>query len=82
MLVTLLVGYASASFLGVTGYFLLGGAIWKWGLLVWIGGAAAALLVAGIRLYLRRFNGHTVGAPTFAKSSVLEYEPVHNKRHK
>lgn len=80
MLVTLLIGYASASFLGVTGYLMLGGTAWLWGLFVWIGGAISSLLVAGIRLYLRPTNNLTLGAPALAKSMILECSANERRR--
>ncbi len=72
MLVTLIIGYASAFFLGVTGYMMLGGAGWMWMLFIWIGGAVACLLVARGRLYRWSTSRQAIGAPTFTKSAILE----------
>ncbi len=72
MLFTLFISYASAFFLGVTGYFMLGGVGWIWILFVWVGGAFTCLLVARTRLYLRSATHQGVGAPIFTKSAIVE----------
>ena len=63
MIRTLVIGYSSASLLGI------------WGFAVWIGGAIACLLVAGVRLYLRSDDvreGRGEQA-SFDKSTVVFY---------
>ncbi|WP_299567653.1 hypothetical protein [uncultured Sulfitobacter sp.] len=75
MIRTLVIGYSSASLLGIAGYMLLGGGVWIWGFAVWIGGAIACLLVAGVRLYLRSDDvreGRGEQA-SFDKSTVVFY---------
>jgi len=36
-------GYGAALLIGIAGYFAVGGPLWAWALLVWIGGAPVTL---------------------------------------
>ncbi len=70
MLVTLLIGYSTTSIIGIVGFLLLGGPIWAWGLLVWLGGAIACLLVAAYRASVPQHPHTRPGLPTAVNVDV------------